>query len=196
MLNGVFRAEIVGEGTNRLIEATMSILLLPEVLDHIVDPLCDDSAAPMPCCHVPQPRIPRIQKFAGALFHEWILGEYCSVNSWEGGAAIPRARQYLEPFAPHWHRSRHSEHDENSLGISRRSAKSAARSSAGAHYHTGSRATLASPDPPNDTMSGALQLSDMPPELLGKIFGFLTPPDITGLKLVGSVAGTTIYESF
>lgn len=107
-----------------------------------------------------------------------------------------RARQYLEPFAPHWHRSRHSEHDENSLGISRRSAKSAARSSAGAHYHTGSRATLASPDPPNDTMSGALQLSDMPPELLGKIFGFLTPPDITGLKLVGSVAGTTIYESF
>ena len=37
----------------------------------------------------------------------------------------------------------------------------------------------------DDTMSGPLRLNDFPSELLGKIFGHLTVPDILGLKLVG-----------
>lgn len=32
------------------------------------------------------------------------------------------------------------------------------------------------------------QLNSMPPELLGKIFGYLPVPDIFGLKLVGLTA--------
>jgi hypothetical protein len=38
-------------------------------------------------------------------------------------------------------------------------------------------------------MSGLLQLNCLPPELLGKIFGHLTAPDILRLKLVGLAAG-------
>jgi hypothetical protein len=44
-------------------------------------------------------------------------------------------------------------------------------------------------------MSRALQLNDMPPELLGNIFGYIKTPDIPGLKLAGSVANITPYES-
>ena len=38
-------------------------------------------------------------------------------------------------------------------------------------------------------MDMQLQLNDLPPELLGRIFGYLTAPDILGLKLVCPAAG-------
>ena len=76
--------------------------------------------------------------------------------------------------------------------ISLMNMESAAQSSADTRYHT-----MTTPTPrylPDDIMPGALQLNDMPPELLGKILGHLTAPDIQGLKLVGSVTAITPCE--
>lgn len=42
-------------------------------------------------------------------------------------------------------------------------------------------------------MSGSPQLGHLSPELLGKIFGYTTVPDILGLKSVGPVTSFCEY---